>query len=730
MSAKRALGRFGTPLLAAALVAGAGCSRSGMPTRGAPVIIVSIDTLRADHLPAYGYGQVETPAIDALARDAIRFDNAYCHVPLTLPSHAVILTGLLPYQNGVRDNVGFRLSEKIPTLARLFQVAGYATGAAVSSLALRADRGLASGFDVYDDDFTSDSPDERPGPETVERLTRWIETVSDRPVLAFLHLYEPHAPYVPPEPYRSRYAARPYDGEIAAADAAVGQFVEFLKRRKLYDRAILVFLSDHGEGLGDHGEEEHGVFLYREAIRIPLLVKLPGENSAGQVLSRPVGLIDVLPTLTRLTGVSPPPGLPGTDLLVSPPGEPAARRLYGETLYPRLALGWSDLASLTDGHYQYIEAPRPELYDLDADPQERHDLAPAAPAAFRSMRVQLSQLRHPDAVPQASVAEIQRLGSLGYISVSRGAGSSEALPDPKDKTAALARYKRLFDLFYAKRDKEAVAAANEILSEDPGIASAWRILGKSRERLGDLGGATRDLERGIAQSRTAPAEELSQTYEQLAAVLEKAEDRRGAERVLKEAAARGLATDSMKIELARLLSQAGHISEALALLPAAASAENAAALDARGVVLAQAGRTAEARQAFESALGKDARNVATLQHLGMLSLREKDPAAARGWFERALAFESGSASALTGLGLAQAALGDERAAYDSWSRAIAADPRQYDALYNRAILAGRLGRPQEARRELERFLATAPPGPYAERIAEARRLLKALRSGS
>ena len=724
---KRFLERVAVTLLAVALFS-AGCAKGGRAAHGVPVIVISIDTLRADHLPAFGYRQVETPAIDALARDSIRFDNAYCQAPLTLPSHAVIFTGLLPYQNGVRDNVGFRLSEKIPTLARVFQATGYATGAAVSSLALRADRGLAAGFDFYDDRFAVESPDERPAPETVEKLTKWMETVSDRPVLAFLHLYEPHAPYAPPEPYRTRYAACPYDGEIAAADAAVGRFVQFLKTRGLYDRAVVVFLSDHGEGLGDHGEAEHGVFLYREAIRVPLLVRLPRQASAGQVVSRPVGLVDLFPTLAKLAGVSAPPGLPGRDLLAAPAGDPGARRLYSETLYPRLALGWSDLASLTDGRYQYIEAPRPELYDLASDPQERHDLAAGEPQALRSLRAELSKLRRPDAVAQASAEEIQKLGSLGYISVSRGVAASP-LPDPKDKVAALAKYKSLFDLFYARRDREAVKAAEEILAEDPGIASVWRILAKSRERLGDPGGAARDLEKGLALCKTAPAEELEQTYEQLAAAFEKAGDRAGAERALKGAIARGLATDAMKIELARLLSDAGRASEALALLPADAAGDDAATLDVRGVVLAEAGRASEARQAFERALGMEPHNASALQHLGMLCLREKDPAAAKGWFEKALAVEPGRPSALTGLGLAQAALGDERAAYDCWSRAIAADSRQYDALYNHAILAGRLGRPKEARRELERFVSTAPQAPYAEKIAQARRLLKAMRSG-
>ncbi|HXM78129.1 MAG TPA: tetratricopeptide repeat protein, partial [Thermoanaerobaculia bacterium] len=261
------------------------------------------------------------------------------------------------------------------------------------------------------------------------------------------------------------------------------------------------------------------------------------------------------------------------------------------------------------------------------------------------------------------------------------------------------------------------------------IASAWRILAKSRERLGNPRQAALDLEKGLSLCETAPAEELTQTYEQLAGALERAGDHAGAERALKEAASRGLATDSMNIERARLLADAGRASEALALLPADASRDDADGLDVRGVALAQTGRTAEARQAFERALGKDPHNAVVMRHLAMLCLREKDAAAAKGWFEKALAVLPGQPSALTGLGLAQAALGDEPSAYESWTKALAADPRQYDALYNRAVLAGRLGRTKEARQGLERFVATAPTGSYAEKIAEARRLLQALRAG-
>ncbi len=304
--ARAALARGARVLLSLVPLLGADCGRSTRAAPPSPVVVISVDTLRADHLPVYGYRGVQTPSIDAIARDSTIFDNAYSNVPLTLPSHAALLTGLLPFENGVRDNIGFRLAPERQSLASLLRAASYATGAAVSSYVLRADRGLAAGFDSYDDSMPETPTRERPGLESAAALAKWAENVRGRPLFLFLHIYEPHTPYKPPEPFASRYASAPYDGEIAAADAAVGSFVEFLKRAGLYDRAILVFLSDHGEGLGDHGEEEHGVFLYREALRVPLLLKRPGSAGAGKRISAPVSLTDIVPTVLSLLSLPVP----------------------------------------------------------------------------------------------------------------------------------------------------------------------------------------------------------------------------------------------------------------------------------------------------------------------------------------------------------------------------------------------------------------------------------------
>jgi len=715
-----------------------GCSRRSSPPapeRGQPpLVLISVDTLRADHLPAYGYGNVRTPALDALARDSVVFENAYCQAPLTLPSHATMLTGLLPSQHGIRDNVGYRLAAGHPTIAAALKERGYATGGAVSSYALHHDRGLAAGFDLYDDTFETGSPDERPATETVKRLVAFADANRGKPLFLFLHLYEPHTPYAPPEPYRTEYASRPYDGEIAAADAAIGGFLAHLKESGLYDRAIIVFASDHGEGLGDHGEDEHGVFLYRETIRVPLFVKLPGSRAAAQRVRAPVGLIDVFPTIAEAAGIPADASArrPGLSLAgFAGRSAPAPRRIYSETLYPRLQLGWSDLAALTDDRFSYIEAPRPELYDVVADPAEKQNLVESRPPALRTLRAELLALRNTATSPEKSSAEeLEKLGSLGYIRVDPGAAGKGDLPDPKDRIVELRQYKRLFDLFYSKRNDESIALSRQMLASNPQILSVSRILATSLERKGRHAEAAAVLEAALTRNdRTGSAEDVVETTEELATLLSRAPDAARSESSLRELMRRGVAGEPVRRELARLLHRSGRAAEAVQLLAPAAASTDPATLDVYGSALADSGRLEDARRVFDRALQLDPARADVLLHRGMLALREKDPGAARDWFTKSLAADPKAAGTLAALGLAQAQLGDSRAALESWDRALSLDPGQFDTLFNRAVLAGRMGDVASARRGLEQFLATAPARRYPGQVAEARRLLRAMASG-
>ncbi|HKV08123.1 MAG TPA: sulfatase-like hydrolase/transferase [Thermoanaerobaculia bacterium] len=470
------------PVIAAALLAAA-CGRDAPPGPGrfpdAPVILISVDTLRADHLPAYGYRQVETPNIDGLRRDSVLFERVYSHCPMTLPSHASMFTGSLPTENGVRNNIGYRFEgAKLRSLAEELRERGYATGAAVSSYVLRSDTGIDDGFEYYEDSIAvatagAASEHQRSGRETLKHALPWIEEHREQPFFFFLHLYEPHAPYEPPEPFKSRYPSA-YDGEIAAADAIVGELVRSLKASGLYDRALLIFTSDHGEGLWDHGEDQHGILLYREALWVPLLVKLPGSHQAGSI-RRPTPLAHLFGTVLSLVGID-LPSRPASWFDAG--GEAEARPIYSETLYPRIHLGWSELRSLIDGRYHYIEAPRPELYDLERDPGEATNLI--ATERREASRLRKEMQAYPataEALGEIDPEEARKLAALGYVGTPRERGAGP-LPNPRDEVKNLARIKAAFHLADERRLDEAVAALRSLLQENPKLQDVESKLGE------------------------------------------------------------------------------------------------------------------------------------------------------------------------------------------------------------------------------------------------------------
>ena len=407
----RRLRRAGAPVLLACLVAATGGCRGRVrgPFREASVVLISIDTLRSDRLPAYGYAKGSTPAIDAISRQGVVFESVWSHCPLTLPAHASMFTGLLPPHHGVRDNMGFALEPTHRTLATRFKAAGFTTGGAVSSYVLRRSTGIAQGFDLYDDALVVDSSVEslgaqqRDGAIATESLGRWIDTQGDRRFFAFLHLYEPHTPYAPPPQHRDH--ADPYDGEVAYADELVGRLVASLRARGLLDRVILAVTSDHGEGLLDHGEQEHGFFLYREAVQVPLVLRLPGASGAGTRVKGVVSQVDLAATLLDLAGL-PQDGMDGISQRAAlDTGTASSRPVYSETYFPRYHFGWSELLAVTEERYRYIRAPRVELYDLHRDPAERLNLAGERTAAGDALEAWLRRevkpgdvQRHPSGV--------------------------------------------------------------------------------------------------------------------------------------------------------------------------------------------------------------------------------------------------------------------------------------------------------------------------------------------
>ena len=461
-----------------------------------PLVLVSIDTLRADHLPAYGYRRVETPAIDALAADGVLFEHAWAHSPQTLPSHASLFTGRLPFEHGVRDNLGFALRPSGSTLAGLLRTSGFATGGFVSAYVMREETGVGQGFEVYDDRLPASSPEvamgevQRGGADTLAAAERWLDTVRSPRFFLFLHLYEPHTPYAPPARY-GRY--EPYDGEIAYSDELVGRLVASLKRRSLYDPALIILLSDHGEGLGDHGEMEHGIFLYSETIRVPLIIKRPSQASAGRRVVDAVQHIDLLPTVLDLAGAPRPAGLRGRSLTpLLDGGSLPEQGIYAEALYSRYHFGWSELYALTESRFRFIRAPREELYDIQADAGERHDLAVAREQTRVAMRQALDRLLAGAPVDQPAPATAEareRLRALGYVAMSAAVDSRsglETLPDPKDKVHVLEQYRQALDLVKHGDFDAAITAFQAIVADNPKMADVWSEIAGLLARRGRL----------------------------------------------------------------------------------------------------------------------------------------------------------------------------------------------------------------------------------------------------
>ena len=459
------------------------------------VLLITIDTLRADHVGSYGYAAAQTPALDALAARGLRFAQATTVAPLTLPAHASLMTGTFPGYHGVRDNGGFYLGDDQVTLADVLRARGYRTGGFVAAFVLDRRWGIGRGFDRYFDEFDLAKyrldigldAVQRPGGEVVSKAIEWLDQDRRRPFLAWVHLYEPHAPYDPPEPIRVRFPPTmigAYDGEVAAADLQVGRLIDHLAQSGRLDRTIVVVAGDHGESLGEHGEEQHGFFVYDAAIRIPLLIA--GPALPARVISDQVRIVDVMPTVLQLVGAAIPPAVQGRSLLPLVRGERLNLVALSETWYPRHHYGWSELTSIRDGRYHFIAAPRRELYDTQVDPGELHDIAAANPAraealerALHALAAETSANRTPAAPRPVDPDVEERLRSLGYVGTSISPRALEDRPrgDPKDKITLYNLLKQAGLDSVEGRVDEGIRKVREALAADPNIVEAYLMLG-------------------------------------------------------------------------------------------------------------------------------------------------------------------------------------------------------------------------------------------------------------
>ena len=475
---------------ATAAWAGSGADK----TRPPDVFLVSIDTLRADHIHCYGYEKIETPALDSLAKDGVRFEQAFTPSPITNTSHATILTGLLPSDHGVTD-FAVPLAADHPTWAELLKPQGYQTAAFIGAVILDSKQlapGFDRGFDFYDN-FPEHPKTkerwgrvERRGMEVAQHAEGWLDAHRAGPRFVWVHLYDPHDPYEPPEPFASLYKDRLYDGEIAYADSALGHFMAYLKKQGWYDGAVVVVVGDHGEGLGEHDEDTHGIFLYDSTTHVPLMMKLPGEDAKGREVAAQVRTTDILPTVLDVVGVQVPARLDGESLRPYFVGEAAGRTAFGETDYP-LRFGWAPLRSVRDREVKFIEAPRPEVYDLHADPKELRNIYKSEDANAEKLRGLLAELRKripaqttPGAAGPGTSDELHALGYLGALDAagSNSGVESSRLPDPKDKIEEQNLLHRAMLALDDERTGAAREAFRQVLGMDPKSATALVQLGQ------------------------------------------------------------------------------------------------------------------------------------------------------------------------------------------------------------------------------------------------------------
>jgi len=459
------------------------------------VLLITLDTVRADHIGCYGYSRIETPAIDRLASDGVRFENAYTLVPITLPSHAVILTGTYPMFSGVRDFTSPPLPANVPTLAEMLRHHGYHTAAFVSSFVLNSMWGLNRGFEVYDDDMAIDLNHTRflfllarRGDYTTDRFLTWLDRNGNKPFFAWLHLYDAHSPYRSPDPYHSHYSGRPYDGAIAFDDAQVGRVMSRLRALNLYDDTLVVLLSDHGESLGEHGEAEHGFFVYNATIHIPLVLKLPKQASRALAVSQPVSSLDVASTIAQVCRVpaAESGSLQGRSLLgttisggLSGPKPGPSQAVYAESFYPLHSFGWHPLRALVTDGLKYIDAPRPELYDLQRDPGERLNIVAGNSATAAALRDDLTAVGRRFAAPERNspaptldAETLEKLKSLGYVAYKAGAvenDGNETAADPKDNVGVFNRILRASDLSGVGKYADADETLAQVEREEPDL---------------------------------------------------------------------------------------------------------------------------------------------------------------------------------------------------------------------------------------------------------------------
>ena len=744
---------------------GANSAFEGKPLN---VILITADTLRADRLGCYGNNRVATPNLDHLADSGVVFEHTTTVSPLTLPAHSSMFTGTYPMYHGVRDNGGYYLEPEHITLAEILKEQGYRTGAFVAAFTLDSRWGLDQGFDRYFDDF--DLPEfekvsldsvQRRGDEVLAEALPWLDSVREKRFFSWIHLFDPHSPYDPPEPYLSQYEGvrwGRYDGEVAYLDSLVGQIMEWLTKNNLNESTLVAFIGDHGESLGEHREMGHGFFIYDATVAVPFILKTPYRKLQGRRVAAQVRTIDLMPTLLDLLGVEIPETVQGESLLdlCSGRSKDLGLMAYSESFYPRHHFGWSDLKSLRNGSLHFIAAPRPELYDLRTDPSQTDNLASRRPDEVRDLERQLQELldrfsavgieeKGPEMLDPATQAQLEALGYLGGPSKVH-VDPSAPLSDPKDKIELFNLIKQAGSDSNEGRLDEALKKIQQVLAEDPDILEAHHILGNIHNKKGETEAAIEAYKEALARDpEYKPALfSLASTYEDLGRFQDAAagfrrvldidpRDTTACYRLAKihinqreyESAIEVL-SKTMELGVERAPAH-NLMAECYSGLEKYAEAEAAVrkALQMKddlptayynlALILEERGDLHGAAEAYEKELtilsdmvGRHGEDAVPLYDLGQILLRQGKAAEAMKYLRRASRISPGDAAIHHGLGNALAATGDTRAAMTEFRRAIEISPCLVGAHSNLGTAYLQLGRIDDAIRSYQTAIDCDP----------------------
>ncbi|HMC83259.1 MAG TPA: sulfatase-like hydrolase/transferase [Candidatus Polarisedimenticolia bacterium] len=683
------------------------------------VLLITVDTLRADRLGCYGNAAAATPAIDRLAADGILFERAETAAPITLPAHASILTGTYPAFHGARNNGTYRVGPRAVTLAEVFHAHRYRTRAVISGYPLAARFGLSQGFDYYDDRLPAEKARqvgyrERKAEEVTRAGLTWISHVAEQRFFLWLHYFDPHAPYSPPSPYAERFSRAPYDGEVAYVDREVGKVLDELRRKGLAEKTLVVLVADHGEALGDHGEQTHGVFLYESTLRVPMILSLPGVLPRGKRVANPVRTVDLMPTILRLADLPEPDDVQGTSLLplTSRRGADLLLKSMSETFLPRENYGWSELASLRIGDWKFILAPQEELYDLRTDPGEKNNLARRRQGDLAGFREELHRLMS-DAAPvggpiayrqELDETAIDRLRSLGYL-WAPGPARGESLPDPKDRIGLLGILDDAASL-YAKGDfASAIQKYGELLQSDPGNLTALLHRGNARVEARDFTGAAADFEAVLFQRPRSPEVLLN-----LGSALMGQGLLNEAARTFRQVIDLDPDSDKALTSLGLALARQGHSAEAAAMFRKALALNRASSEARQGLAtaLAAGGKREEAEAAFLKAVEEAPSDPAPALALARILYDAGRYDAIIALLEKSLRAGADGPEVHYALGNAHFRKGEILQASEEYARVLSVRPDDPGALLGSALVALKSDRRAEAIRLLERSRASDP----------------------